>query len=198
MAESLRCEHCGGENPADARFCIDCAAALVPATTGPTTRLAGVACPSCGTANPEDARFCVVCGRGMVAGATPRARPLPPRPAAQQSYPRVAARPTPVRVAPPVPPYHGGARGYQFGSLVFLAGLLLLLATHTIWPGILLLIGVSNLATQSNRGRPDKGLASLVWWGALALLFATGTFWPGILLLFLFSRALRPGWRHPW
>ena len=48
MAEKLGCERCGGESPADARFCIDCGAPLAPASTGATTRLPGMRCPDCG------------------------------------------------------------------------------------------------------------------------------------------------------
>lgn len=188
MAEIFRCERCHGENPADARFCIDCGAALTPATTGPTTRLAGVPCPGCKTANPANARFCVVCGRSLVAGAVPPPRPVPTRRPAQQSYPRVDVRPAPVPVSPARPPvYRGATRSHQNGALVFLIGLLLLLATHSIWPGILLLIGITSLVSQGNRGRPNQGLVSLIWWGGLAVLFATGMFWPGIIVLIVLS-----------
>jgi hypothetical protein len=199
----MRCERCGGENPADARFCIDCGAALAPATTGPTTRLAGVPCPSCNSTNPENARFCVVCGRGLVAGAVSRPRPAPTRPAVQHNFPRVDAWPAPVQMGPAArPPHRSAAHNPQIGALVFLGGLLVLLLTRSIWPGILLLIGISSLVGQSNRGRLDKGLMSLVWWGGLALLFATGTFWPGILVLFflsmMFGGGCRPHGRWHW
>lgn len=201
MAEALRCERCGGESPADARFCIDCGAPLVPAATGPTARLAGMRCPNCQTVNPENARFCVVCGHGLVAGTASRPRPTPVRPVPRQSYPRVDARPAPIPVRPAPPAWHGAAHGQYVGMLVFLVGLLLLIATHRIWPGILLLIGISSLIGQTNRGRPEKGLAHLIWWGGLALLFATGLFWPGLLLLILLCAAISnwagpSGWRY--
>src|SRR6266508_7030289 len=83
MAEKLRCERCGGESPADARFCIDCGAPLAPPSTGGTTRLPGMRCADCGTNNPEHARFCVVCGRGLGMDTAPASRlTTPPRPTA--------------------------------------------------------------------------------------------------------------------
>lgn len=202
MAETTHCERCGGPNPHDARFCIDCGASLAPATTGPTTRLAGVACPVCGTENPEAARFCVVCGRGLVAGAPPPRTAAPPRPrlAPQQSFPRVQTPPAPTRMAPPSAPawpaQRTQPRKHQSGALIFVIGLFLLAASHTIWPGILLLVGIYSLVNASNHGRMDKALMSIIWWGGLAFLFSTGMFWPGIVLLVLLS-AVAGNWTRP-
>lgn len=192
MTETMRCEHCGGHNPADARFCIDCGASLALATTGPTTRLAGIACPNCKTKNPEHARFCVVCGRSLLPQVVPaRSAAAPttsPRPTSQQSYPRVDARPAPVRVAPAAQPVQRAQpHSYQSGAIVFVIGFFILVATHSIWPGILLLIGLYSLISCTNRGQRDKGLISIIWWGGLAFLFASGMFWPGILVLMLLS-----------
>ena len=75
-------------------------------------------------------------------------------------------------------------------------GLVALLASHTIWPGILLLLGLTNMVHQAARGRPDHGVRGLLWLGGLTLLFATGTFWPGILIIFFISMVLRGGPRH--
>jgi hypothetical protein len=209
MVETQHCERCGGDSPAEARFCIDCGATLAPGATGDTTRLPGMRCSNCGTTNPEHARFCVVCGRGLVAGAAPAARPAPqppawspgpkgarPHSARQHTYPRVAPPPVAFPVAPPAPapiyrPQAGGLRGG--GPLLFLIGLFVLLMTGKIWPGILLLIGVSMFVEATMHRRGDKALQALVWWGGLALLFATGTFWPGILLLVFLGMALGGG-----
>ena len=210
MAEMTRCERCGGQNPADARFCIDCGASLAAATTGPTTRLAGVACPSCRTSNPENARFCVVCGRGLDGGAASRPHPAPARPTprptpppiarpappvVRQSYPRTSTPPTWVPYRPGMRPIQPARpRGGNPGNWIFLVGLLVLLTSGNIWPGILIVVGFSMLFNQIARGRPDKGLSALVWLGGLALLFASGTFWPGILVL-VFLSMLFGGWR---
>jgi len=71
--------------------------------------------------------------------------------------------------------------------LLFVVGIFVLLLTHTIWPGILVLIGISTCFGAAARGRGDQALLSLIWWGGLALLFASGTFWPGILVLIFLS-----------
>ncbi len=211
MPEILHCDRCGGDSPTDARFCIDCGAPIGAATTGPTTRLTGIVCRSCNTNNPEHARFCVVCGRAFGAAmpppprpaAPPAAAPVPTRPAARPSYPRMATPPTllPSRPWPPSHPpttaHHRQGLGNDPGGVVFLIGLVALLASNTIWPGILLLLGFTNLVHQAARGRPDHGVRGLLWLGGLTLLFATGTFWPGILILFFISMALgRGGSRH--
>jgi hypothetical protein len=82
--------------------------------------------------------------------------------------------------------------------VVFLIGLVALLASHTLWPGILLLIGLTSLVHHAARGRADKGLRVLLWLGGLTLLFTTGTFWPGILILFFISMAMGGARSRPW
>jgi len=54
------CAACGAANPADARFCGSCGAALA------------LVCAACGRANPPDGRFCTQCG---VALGGPSAEP---------------------------------------------------------------------------------------------------------------------------
>jgi hypothetical protein len=204
MADTVRCKSCGEKNPADARFCIDCGASLIAATTGPTTKLGGLACPSCQANNPENARFCVVCGRDMGATAPKPApaRPTPSRPAAPPRpaphiHPRMAAPPAPMPYRPAHPPHlrpHGHWQGGNPGNWVFLIGLFLLLTSHHIWPGILVVIGISIFLNQAARGRLDRGLGALLWLGGLALLFTTGSFWPLIVMLLLLHGMMR-GWR---
>src|SRR5919108_738204 len=70
----MTCASCGTENPAGARFCMSCGAALERR------------CPSCGTPAPPEARFCMTCGSALDAEAgtvAPRgpagaAAPFPP------------------------------------------------------------------------------------------------------------------------
>ena len=207
MQETLHCDRCGGDSPTDARFCIDCGAPVGAATTGPTTRLAGIACPACATNNPEHARFCVVCGRAFGAASAPRPRPVapplapprPPRPAMQPNYPRVATPPTlmPGRQQPPAAPQHRSGTGDP-SAIVFVIGLVALLVSHAIWPGILILLGFTSLVHQSARGRTEQGLRALLWLGGLAVLFATRSFWPGILILIFISMALGRGHSRHW
>src|SRR6266481_2538604 len=51
----MRCSRCGGDCPADAKFCGQCGAALISG------------CPSCGAANPPDHKFCGQCGAPLAA-----------------------------------------------------------------------------------------------------------------------------------
>src|SRR5262249_49635992 len=60
----MLCSNCGTDNPASARFCIECAS--------PFARR----CPSCGTENPPHAKFCAQCAGALSASV---ARPAPPR-----------------------------------------------------------------------------------------------------------------------
>src|SRR4030095_2179356 len=50
----MHCASCGAENPAGAKFCIECAAPLKKR------------CPSCGTENPPRAKFCSECATPLV------------------------------------------------------------------------------------------------------------------------------------
>ncbi len=50
----MHCASCGAENPAGAKFCIECAAPLQKR------------CPSCGTENPPRAKFCSECATPLV------------------------------------------------------------------------------------------------------------------------------------
>jgi hypothetical protein len=69
----LICESCGTENPAQARFCMSCGAALERR------------CPSCGTIAPPEAKFCMSCGTALTTEG-----PAPPKPAPE---PAVVERP---------------------------------------------------------------------------------------------------------
>src|SRR6266481_8620547 len=51
----MRCSRCGGDCPADAKFCGQCGAALISG------------CPSCGAANPPHHKFCGQCGAPLAA-----------------------------------------------------------------------------------------------------------------------------------
>jgi adenylate cyclase len=52
-----RCAACSAENPTQARFCMECGAAIEPR------------CPSCGELVPAHARFCISCGGQLDPGA---------------------------------------------------------------------------------------------------------------------------------
>jgi class 3 adenylate cyclase/tetratricopeptide (TPR) repeat protein len=63
----MRCPRCGQENPAQAKFCLECGQRLARA------------CVACGAPLPETAKFCLECGRPV--GATAPAAPGEPGPA---------------------------------------------------------------------------------------------------------------------
>src|SRR4051812_5875634 len=65
----MQCPACGHDNPADSRFCVDCAGDLLPV------------CGSCGTANPAGAKFCKQCRSSLMSVTSP-ASPPPRAPAA--------------------------------------------------------------------------------------------------------------------
>lgn len=206
--ELIHCERCGGESPADARFCIDCGASLEKGTTGPTVKLTGPVCPTCRTVNPSGASFCVVCGRslGTHAPAQPYVRPQQPTSpysAPRQIHPRVDAAPRPIHIPQPPTSLPQRSRPQQTGInalTVLILGTFLLIATHHFWPGFMLVLGISILVSKINAGHPEYAFQSLVWLGGLALLFATGTFWPGILILVFISWMIDNGIprRHHW
>ena len=60
-----KCSGCGADNPADAKFCSKCGAAMV----------SGVKCPGCGTMNDGSAKFCSNCGGKLnAAGKCPNCK----------------------------------------------------------------------------------------------------------------------------
>jgi class 3 adenylate cyclase/tetratricopeptide (TPR) repeat protein len=61
---TLLCPSCRTENPAGAKFCVECASPLARG------------CPNCGTVNPSNAKFCLECAASLVPGAA--LAPAPP------------------------------------------------------------------------------------------------------------------------
>ncbi len=161
-------------------------------------------CPRCDRTIPADAAFCIYC-----------AALLRPAPASEPRMPATGAtiRLSPAKVVAPGRPLpaasqpaqmRGPARRRGHGrhgdpsGMLFLVGLALLIATHSFWPGILILIGLSHYVKQSGRGRGGPALREMIFWGGLALLFATHMFWPGILVLLFVTSLLGQsgfGWR---
>ena len=83
----MTCPACSAENPAGAKFCVECGTRLVSG------------CPGCGsTTNPDGARFCATCGTRLsaeagtsspVAAAAALGEPAPFRPVEPQTERRV-------------------------------------------------------------------------------------------------------------
>ena len=117
------CPQCGIDNPATARYCDQCGAALIPVTaaaTAPTSpglaavplpATAAVICPQCGASAIPGEAFCDNCGAPLSAPlsaqANPPAAPTLPYNAgvpAQPTYPppQPAQPPPPVQQPPPI------------------------------------------------------------------------------------------------
>src|ERR1700746_3573956 len=64
----MLCSNCGADNPATAKFCIECAS--------PFARR----CPSCGTENPPHAKFCAQCATHLRGRASTPATALSDQP----------------------------------------------------------------------------------------------------------------------
>src|SRR5215813_14859211 len=88
----MRCPSCGFENPAGARFCIECG--------GPLQHR----CPSCGGENLPQAKFCAACGTAL--SATGKPAPAKGRQEKSAKTPKRAPR-SRTRPTPPQP--QGGA-----------------------------------------------------------------------------------------
>ncbi|MFL5842052.1 MAG: adenylate/guanylate cyclase domain-containing protein, partial [Thermoleophilaceae bacterium] len=73
------CSQCGAQNPPNAKFCMECGAALERR------------CPSCGTPAPEGSKFCMECGAALDARVAPQ-RPPEPAPV-RPSQPGASALP---------------------------------------------------------------------------------------------------------
>jgi hypothetical protein len=136
------CPQCGVDNPANARFCDQCGAALIPVTpasTVPTSAMppapvapppaaaapavpvtgGAVTCPQCGASAIPGEAFCDNCGAPLNAPARPAAvAPAPPYNAGvppQPAYPPpqpASYAPPPQYTPPPVAPAPPAAQPY--------------------------------------------------------------------------------------
>ncbi|HEU4322522.1 MAG TPA: zinc ribbon domain-containing protein [Roseiflexaceae bacterium] len=206
MAPTRHCARCGGQNPTEARFCIECGAGLESAATGPTVKLSGVNCAACGALNPERSQFCCMCGRGL---AQPQARggtlPLPgrqarsrphlpsgPPPQHQRSYPRVHWPPIPAPIPPaplrqPQPP-HSPLHSPAAIPLLVIFGLACLLMFKALGPVVLLFALLALVASVTSAQRVSSLVLNIVLLVIGMVVVATTGFWPALFVLFWVSR----------
>lgn len=168
-------------------------------------------CPTCDRTNPADAQFCIYCATRLqsdapevpvinkpAVGPTKRLTP-PPTPTYTMPTPAPQPAPQPLPQASSTPGHHAHHWNKDVIGAVFLIGLGVLFLTGNLFPGILVLLGVTGYMREAAQGRPRRGLRSLVFFSGLAVLFATHFFFPGILLLFgllylIGSEGRRGGW----
>jgi hypothetical protein len=175
--------------------------------SGATERLPeaedGPRCAACGTRNPAGAQFCVMCGRQLSAGSpvatmAPSAPPAPIRLAESLSPAApVVATPPPAlpAAASPDPRPRSPAMWGGISGGVFLIGLAVLALTGWWWPGILVLLGITALASSVASGRPWAGVQGALWLFGIALIAALHLWWPGILILVGLSAIMGAIWR---
>ncbi|HEY0607245.1 MAG TPA: zinc ribbon domain-containing protein [Herpetosiphonaceae bacterium] len=151
-------------------------------------------CPTCNRSNPEDARFCIYCSTQLTPRVTevqeaqsPAVGPTTRLPESSAPiYTMPASVPNPAPAIPHVPGHisRGLRHGNEVAGAFFLIGLGVLFLTGTLFPGILVLLGVTAFISQNGREHQNKGLAALIFFTGLAVLFWTNSIFPGILILF--------------
>ncbi len=185
----MRCPSCQAELPDDAHFCIECGVIIDNAATGPTHQLQPktneqISCASCGAANPAHAIFCVRCGRRMGDTGTPYAPP-PIMSGDVLGTPDLARQNTSTQSL------FGRPSDWNIASgIVFLIGLgtLMIFFPKLIWPGILVVIGITNFIRAGGNGDVIGGTRSVMWLFGLAVLFLMPRLLvPGIFVLIAIS-----------
>lgn len=143
-------------------------------------------CRNCGRDIPADSKVCPYCGTRVATtmvddrpatGATERLGPDD-----KLTVPAATRREYPPRAAERAGPAFGSRQAVPIGA-VWLIGMAILFWTNTIWPGMLILVGLTSFLSLSNRGRLDQALSPLIFFIGMAVLFWTNWFWPGILIL---------------
>ncbi len=159
-------------------------------------------CRTCGDELPEAATFCVACGASILQPTSAgTSRPTPA--ATGRTVVLDAARIPITRVSSPAltPAPAGFGRTRAAGSCgrgarrkhalhsfpLFMLGIMLLVITGNVWPGILVLLGITGAIDELGRGRARAALARAVFLIGTAVLFFSGTIWPGILIVLVIA-----------
>ncbi|MEF3275576.1 MAG: zinc ribbon domain-containing protein [Chloroflexus sp.] len=179
----MYCPHCHTKLPDDARFCIECGAAVLASTGAtiplPVDKAPTSVCTRCRFVNPGHARFCVYCGEpiygqsGQSTSYQARTGSLP--------------QPQPVR------------NESTLGTILLIVGLGLLLPIilrlpPIFWPNLLMILGIAKLLFDARRGKLTTGLRYAIWLFGLAVLFIIPRlFFPGLILLIGLTLLLESG-----
>lgn len=86
----------------------------------------------------------------------------------------------------------------RVGTGVFLIGLAVLFMTGFWWPGILLVIGATNIARGVAAGREWHSVPSGIWLIGLGLLFTVGFRWELLLIFAGVSMLLGYSYKTHW
>lgn len=156
-------------------------------------------CPTCDRLNPEDAQFCIYCAARLtppaaVMEATPATGPT--KRLGEEAAPSYQMPAPPAAPSLPQRPSGRPRFGTESIGAIWLIGLGILFFTGEIFPGVLVLVGLTSYIKAAARGREQDGLRSFVFFGGLAAMFWFGWFWPLILVwvgaMILFNRGR--GW----
>lgn len=169
-------------------------------------------CDGCQRSVPNDAVFCIYCATPVGAASVPAPRVVQepatgPTVRLQPSdVQKVSPRVQGIYVAPAKPhkqhrqqkqrPRKQQQADHSFP--VFIIGVLFLIAIGNIWPGILVLLGLTRFMKHQARGRANRALGKLIFWVGLAALWYTPFLWPGVVLLLFASHMIgkqrQAGW----
>ncbi len=143
-------------------------------------------CPKCGRSNPEDSKFCIYCSSRM---AEPEHVSASTGQTVLLDSTTVAPVPPTAQLAPTT-----SQQGISSGVIgaVWLIGIGLLIMFKLMWPGILILLGLTAFLHDSSSGRSQSGLRTLVFFVGIAFLYWTRLFWPGMLILLGIVALLSP------
>ncbi len=140
-------------------------------------------CPECMKANPTGATFCIYCSA--------------PLPTTDPSATSETAKETSLPARQQTTSWLPAQQSRKLAGAIWLIGLGVLWLTGFIWPGVLVLVGITAFVEEDRRGRRTEGIRTLIFFSGIAVLFWAGVFWPGILVLLGIIMILSPELRPP-
>ncbi len=158
-------------------------------------------CPNCARTNPGDARFCIYCAASfqspvVTSETTPAIGPTTRLDSAvvpSYTLPSAAPVTAPQMNVQPMAP----VRRFNKESIgaVWLIGLGILFLTRNLFPGILVLIGITAYLNAHADGHNTRGLQPLLFFVGLAVIFSIGFSIPLLLLWLGLTVLINQRWR---